>query len=206
MIYAIIDTYCIISEELIVLFARFMPKAALFLLAFLILAAASPVTASAAGGSYILLTLDKINGESAADGVKGAIDITSFSFGASNAAPLPGGGSGGGKPVYSEFNMTKYQDSASISLLQNLTLGKAIKNGTIGFYNGQSRKPYLTIKLENVFVTSDAYTASGGADRMTESFSLQAGKVTFIYEAVDAKGQPLPPQTFEYDLGKNVGK
>ncbi|CAI6086296.1 Hcp family type VI secretion system effector [Cohnella sp. JJ-181] len=188
------------------MFARFMPKAALFLLAFLILAAASPVTASAAGGSYILLTLDKINGESAADGVKGAIDITSFSFGASNAAPLPGGGSGGGKPVYSEFNMTKYQDSASISLLQNLTLGKAIKNGTIGFYNGQSRKPYLTIKLENVFVTSDAYTASGGADRMTESFSLQAGKVTFIYEAVDAKGQPLPPQTFEYDLGKNVGK
>lgn len=206
--YAIIDTNCIIFEELIVLSARFMPKTALFLLVLAILAFASPLSASAAGGSYILLTLDKISGDSQVDGAKGAIDITSFQFGASNAAPSPGNGSGsgGGKPIYSEFVLTKLQDSASIPLLQSLTTGKAIKSGTIAFYNGQGKKPYLTIKLENVYVTSDAYSAGSDGSRISESLSLQAGKVTFTYQGVDAKGQPLPPQTFEYDLGKNAIK
>ncbi|MDG0794807.1 type VI secretion system tube protein Hcp [Cohnella ginsengisoli] len=185
---------------------RFMPKASLFLLVFAILAFASPVSASAAGGSYILLTLDKISGDSTVEGAKGAIDISSFSFGASNAATSPGGGSDIGKPIYSDFNLTKQMDSASIPLLQSLTAGKAIKNGTIAFYNGQGKKPYLTIKLENVYVTSDAYSAGADGSRIGESFSLKAKKVTFIYEGVDAKGQPLPPQTFEYDVSKGAGK
>ncbi|MDG0809317.1 Hcp family type VI secretion system effector [Cohnella rhizosphaerae] len=185
--------------------ARIMPKTALLLLTLALLAFASPLSASAAGGSYILLTLDQISGDSQVDGAKGAIDITSFQFSASNAAPSPGGGSGG-KPIYSEFVLTKLQDSASIPLLQSLTTGKAIKSGSIAFYNGQGKKPYLTIKLENVHVTSDAYSAGSDGSRISESLALQAGKVTFTYQAVDAKGQPLPPQTFEYDLGKNVVK
>lgn len=186
------------------MFARFMPKASLFLLVFAILAFASPVSASAAGGSYILLTLDKISGDSTVDGAKGAIDISSFQFGASSAATLPGGGNDIGKPIYSDFNLTKQMDSASIPLLQSLTAGKAIKNGTIAFYNGQGKKPYFTIKLENVYVTSDAYSAGSDGSRISESLSLQAGKVTFIYQGVDAKGQPLPPQTFEYDPTRNA--
>ncbi|WP_158543968.1 type VI secretion system tube protein Hcp [Cohnella sp. OV330] len=190
------------------MFARFMPKASLFLLVFAILAFASPVSASAAGGSHILLTLDKISGDSTVDGAKGAIDISSFQFGASNAAPSQGSGSGSGagKPIYSEFVLTKLQDSASIPLLQSLTTGKAIKSGTIAFYNGQGKKPYFTIKLENVYVTSDAYSAGSDGSRISESLSLQAGKVTFIYQGVDAKGQPLPPQSFEYDLSQNAVK
>lgn len=189
---------------MIVLFARFVPKASFVLLAFLIFAVASPISASAASGSYVLLTLDKISGESTAAGAKGAIDISSFTFAAANTVPMQGSGSGAGKPSYQDFSFTKYQDSATLPLLENLTTGKSIKSGTIAFYRGQSSKPYLTIKLENIFVTSDALSAGGDADRITESFSLRAGKMTFIYEATDPKGQPAPAQTYEIDLVKDT--
>jgi len=189
------------------LFTRLTPRVAPFLLAFLIFAVVSPVSASAASGSYILLTLDNVKGESqAAKAPKGSIDILAFSFGASNSAggqKGAGGGSGGGKPEVSDFQFTKYQDSASLSLLENLLSGKAIKNGTISFYNGgESQKPYLTIKLEEIFVTSDSYSTSG-SERMTESFSLSAKKMTFTYTATGPKGESLPAQTLVYDVSTN---
>lgn len=97
----------------------------------------------------------------------------------------------------------KFQDSASLSLLANLTSGKAIKSGTLSFYNAQSKKPYLTIKLETIFVTSDVYGATQGTDRMTESFTITAKKLTFTYQQTGPKGESLPAQMFEFDLSKN---
>lgn len=189
------------------MFSRIVPRVAPFLLAFLIFAVVSPVSASAASGSYILLTLDKVTGESqVAKAPKGSIDISAFSFGASNSAGQKGagGGSGAGKPEVADFNFSKYQDSASLSLLENLLSGKAIKNGTISFYSGgENQKPYLTIKLEEIFVTSDSYSASG-SDRMTESFSLSAKKMTFIYTPTGNKGESLPAQTLVYDVSNNT--
>ncbi|MEK0315493.1 Hcp family type VI secretion system effector [Cohnella sp. 56] len=186
------------------MFARFVPKASFLLLAFLIFAVASPISASAASGSYVLLTLDKISGESKVAGAKGAIDLSSFSFAAANPVSMQGSGGGAGKPDYQDLAFTKFQDSATLPLLESLTTGKSIKSGTIAFYRSQSTKPYLTIKLENIFVTSDSLSAGGDADRIAESFTLRAGKMTFVYEATDPKGQPVPAQTYEIDLIKGT--
>ncbi|MFC3798771.1 Hcp family type VI secretion system effector [Cohnella sp. GCM10012308] len=189
------------------MFARLLPRFAIPLIASLIFAIFAPLSASAAtGGSYILLTLDGIKGESTLEVGKGAIDITSITFGAVNpGSASAGSGSGSGKPAFQEFSFTKLQDSASLSLLAILASGKTIKSGTISFYNAntESKKPYLTIKLENIFVTSDTYATNEGNARLTESFTLAAKKLTFTYQAIGSKGEPLPAQTFEYDLAKN---
>ncbi|MBM7566693.1 type VI secretion system secreted protein Hcp [Paenibacillus sacheonensis] len=153
----------------------------------------------------MILELANIKGESKDAGHKGGIEILSFSFGATNTATVVGGGGGGaGKPQYNDFSFMKYLDSSSLPLLGNLASGKAIKDGTLYFYGSGDSKPYLTVKLEQIFITSSQYSDSAGGNPFTESFSLRASKMTFSYQAYDGAGRPLPLQTLEID--QNAGK
>ncbi|WP_127532902.1 Hcp family type VI secretion system effector [Paenibacillus kobensis] len=166
-----------------------------------------PLAASAASGAShppILLKLDGIKGESQDAQYRDAIEINSFSFGVTNPAQITkGGGSSSGKATYSDIQLTKFLDSASLDLLKNAATGKSIKNGTLYFFKNGQDKPYLTIQLSGILVTSQQQSVAADGERMQESVSLTASKMTLIYTLIGPDGKETS-QTIEIDLVKNT--
>lgn len=173
------------------------------------LVCAWPMAASAAAGTVnhhsILLKLDGIKGESKdADKLyQDAIEINSYSFGLT--VPVTAGKSSGpsvAKPEYNDIELTKYLDSASISLLQTAAAGKAIKSGTLYFFKNGQDKPYLTIQLKNIYVTSQQQYVDDDGDGMQESITLSALQMAFTYTLIGADGRETN-QTVTIDRVKN---
>lgn len=210
------DTYCIITinklltKELVHLFNRSKMKLLIVMLTIVTLVCAWPMSAAvAAPVSHhpILLKLNGIKGESQ-DGnslYKDAIEINSFSFGVTNpVSVLKGGGGGAGKAKYTDFSLTKYLDSASLTLLKNLASGHAIQDGTLYFFKTGQDKPYLTIQLNEIFVTSQQQGVTDSDDRMSESITLMAAQMTFTYTQYGTDGRVVSTQTVAIDQENNT--
>lgn len=194
------------------MFNRSRVKVVLIMLSIVSLVCAWPVAAAAATGTVnhhsILLKLDGIKGESKdADKLyQDAIEINSYSFGLT--VPVSGGkGSGGvgGKAEYADIQLTKYLDTASISLLQTAVSGRAIKSGTLYFFKNGQDKPYLTIQLTNIYVTSQSQYISGDEERMNENITLSASKMAFTYTLIAEDGRETN-QTVTIDRDKNIAQ
>ena len=109
--------------------------------------------------------------------------VTSFQFGAGVLiATSGGGGTVSGRPTFGEFTFTKGVDANSVLLLNTLTDGAHFNSVvlTATWGNGAS----MVYELENVLVSSDSQSSSGG--QPTESFSLNYRKLTWTY--TDAAG------------------
>ena len=120
--------------------------------------------------------LDGIKGESQDRFFKDGIDIMSASFGASNTSKI----GSAGKASYSDLSLMKLIDSASLPLLKSLAQGKHLTEGTLYFFNGNiSGKPYLTIRMRDIIVTSQQLSASGN-DKITEGYFLEL-RASFVY-------------------------
>ena len=81
----------------------------------------------------MILELEGIVGESKVENFDDKIDISSFSWGASNSgsAHSGGGASGGGKGNIHDMSFTKTVDNASPTLFKLCYQGKHIKTGTL---------------------------------------------------------------------------
>ncbi|QHT62276.1 type VI secretion system tube protein Hcp [Paenibacillus lycopersici] len=177
------------------------------LLAIIAITALSPATAfgAAAHSKGVILVLDGIKGESRDAAIKDGIDILSVSFGASLQVSAVGGGGGGkaGKASFSDVSLMKYLDAASLPLLKNLAMGKAIKDGTLYFFDGRSDKPYLSIAMKNILVTSQQ-TSGSGEEKLTESISLNYAQAMFTYNVFGPDGRVESTSTLNVDIEKNV--
>ncbi|QHW32395.1 type VI secretion system tube protein Hcp [Paenibacillus rhizovicinus] len=187
------------------MYKRFMSKSFIIVLAIVAVICAIPGSAFAAPGSpRILLVLDGIKGESVLKGYENAIDITSFSYGVEAASNFTSGaGASVGKPSYTEFNFTKSVDTATLALMQRIAQGTAIKQGTLYFIKDDSGKPYLTIKLQQIFVTGDQLSAEAGSG-MSEELKLRAAQTTFTYAPQGPDGRLLPGQTLDINIPKGT--
>jgi type VI secretion system secreted protein Hcp len=143
----------------------------------------------------------KVPGEATAKGFEGAIEILSFSFGASNSINPIGGGSGSGKALLSEFSVMKKTDIASATFFQNCCKGKHFDKATVSFRKaGGEQVVYLTYVFEKVFVTSIQWSGStGGDDVPTESASFAFKKVEITYSSQSDAGEAAGPQVAMYD-------
>lgn len=143
----------------------------------------------------------EVPGEATAKGFEGAIEILSFSFGASNSINPIGGGSGSGKAHMSEFNVMKKTDIASATFFQNCCKGKHFDKATVSFRKaGGEQVVYLTYEFEKVFVTAIQWSGStGGDDVPTESASFAFKKVTITYSSQSDAGEAAGPQVAQYD-------
>jgi len=126
------------------------------------------------------------------DGVPGpstsldkAIDIMSFSFGASNSAVFGPGASGGesraGRADVSHVNIMKVTDKTSPQLFENCVTGDYIKSVDIQYFKamGNKQEVYYKIHMENVIITS--VQISGSNENPTESVSFAFSKVKVSY-------------------------
>lgn len=117
--------------------------------------------------------------------LKDAIDILSFSFGASNTAVFGHGASGGesraGRADVSHVTIMKVTDKTTPMLFDACTTGDYIKDVDILYYKamGTKQECYYKLHMEKVVITS--VQTSGSNENPTESVSFAFAKIKVSY-------------------------
>jgi type VI secretion system secreted protein Hcp len=126
------------------------------------------------------LKLDGIQGESVSDGHKDEIQLLSFSWGGHQVSSVGHtGGSGAGKVDLADLNIMKVVDKATTPLFKALVSGTHIKTGVLTAVKtgaGSGGKPFITISLKELFVTSLQISASSEIPTASVSFSYNEVK------------------------------
>jgi type VI secretion system secreted protein Hcp len=114
-----------------------------------------------------------------------AIDILSFSFGASNSAVFGPGSSGGesraGRADVSSVSIMKVLDKTSPTLFADCVTGDYIDSVDVQYFKpmGTKQDVYFKIHMEKVVITS--VQLSGSNENPTESVSFAFAKVKVSY-------------------------
>lgn len=142
------------------------------------------------------LVIDTVTGESTDKAHKGAIEIYSFSFGASNPTTIgsSSGGAGAGKVQLSSFSLMKKSDKTSPVLFQACAMGTHYKTATVYLRKAGGTSPveYLIYTFSMVFVSSIQWSGSaGGDDTPAESVSFEYGGLKIDYQPQGPDGKPL---------------
>lgn len=163
--------------------------------------------ASAAAVDYYL-QIDGIDGESADTQHRNQIEITSFSWGASNPgitnqAYGASGGGGAGKATFQDIHFTASTSKATPKLMLAAATGQHIKSAKLFVRkSGERQQDFYKIELQDVLVSS--YQASGnGGTVPTDSFSLNFTKIQFEYSPQGADGTLDTPIKAGYDIKAN---
>ena len=141
---------------------------------------------------------------------KGAFEIYSFSWGASNPVQIGSStsGAGAGKVSISSFNVMKKTDKASPVLFLACCKGGHYPTAEVVLRkSGGDAIEYLTYSFEQVFVESIQWSGSAGGDDVpTESVSFAFAKVDIKYYPQDEKGGKGTAVPASWDLRLNVSK
>lgn len=161
---------------------------------------------SASAANDYFLKFDGIDGSSVVKGHEKAIEFDSFNWGISITRPQ--GGSGAGKPVFSDFFWTQDPVDTSVggltsALWNGLSIATAIVDFTTQVGGGASQT-YFRLSFENVFITSLDYSASNGSFvNLAGNFAYD--KVTLDYWSQDKSGKFVKTSTASYDLTDGEG-
>lgn len=155
----------------------------------------------------MFLKLKGIDGE-ARDQKRGKqIDILAWSWGMSQSGTThTGSGGGAGKVSVQDISVTKWVDKSSPILIQKCAKGTHIDDGELIVRKaGDKPLEYLTIKMEDIMVTSVSTGGSGGEDRLTENVSLNFSKFTVMYQEQDEKGTAKGGSVdFTFNIAENA--
>jgi len=133
------------------------------------------------------LVVDGIKGESHDHkmGSKGAIDLESWSWGASQSGTHSGGGGGGaGKVHMQDFHFVMKINKASPELMLACAEGRHIKEATLTCRKaGKDQQEFFTVKMSDLLVSSYQTGGSGHSDIVpTDQISLNFAKIHFEYK------------------------
>jgi len=157
--------------------------------------------------SDFLLEIDGIKGESSDAKHAGTIEISSFSWGASNpGSAAAGGGMGAGKVSYQDIHFTTSVNKSSPLLALHCSNGQHIKKAVLFVRKaGKDQQEYYTITLTDLLVSSYQSGGSEGSSALpTDQFSLNFSHIKFEYKIQDEKGAVKPGAEYSWDLKKNV--
>lgn len=148
------------------------------------------------------LKIDGIDGESKDDKLKDHIEVSSWSWGETNASSgHTGGGHGSGKVVAQDFHFTMLVNKASPKLILACAEGHHIPNAKlIARKAGKGQQDFLTYKFTDVFVSSfQTGGASQGDTVPTEQISLGYVKMEIEYKEQNKDGTLAGPVKCGYD-------
>ena len=133
---------------------------------------------------------NSFKGESNDDKYKDKIEIMSFSLGVSNSGSgAVGGGSGVSKASFSDMSVHKYVDKSSPNFFLSCANGSHIDKAIVHVRKaGEKPQEYLTITMEEVFVSSFNHGGSDGAGLPVENITLNFSKIEFKYSPQKADG------------------
>ena len=146
-------------------------------------------------------------------GAGGAIEMYSFSWGASNPTTVGSGDAGmsAGRASISSFNFMKKADASSPGFFTDCTSGKHIDEATVvlrksvGDANSKP-KTFYTLVFTSVYIESFQQSGSGGGDDApTESISIAFAAVKFDFQSFKKDGsEDGGPKSGSYDLTKRA--
>lgn len=160
----------------------------------LALAAGLAVAAPAASASDIYLKIEGIPGESADMANRGAIEVASWSLGATQSSgPRFGGAAGAGRagaaaqpaeppPGPATLSLAKSYDKSSPKLAEACAKGTHFPKATLSVRKtGGGQQEYMTYELENVMISGYSLSGAGGGGggQPMESLSLNYTKIQF---------------------------
>lgn len=155
-----------------------------------------------------------IPGESTVEGHAGEIDVVSFSMGVNNSMSSRYGGVVAGKLQFQDVTVSKPLDKASPKLVLGCAKGehyptvvlKAVRS------TGNSSVEYCTVTLSDVIITSVQHRggmvndgAAGTTGAMSETVSLNFGRIQFAYKVFDANGKFTGTVVSGWDVARNIG-
>jgi type VI secretion system secreted protein Hcp len=138
------------------------------------------------------LKLDGVEGESQDGKHKGEIEISSFSFGATQTGSFAvGSGAGSGKVHMQDFHFTMPMTKAGPKLLLACASGEHIKNAVLTCRKaGKEQQEYLKVTFKDIMVSSFQIGGSGGDFELpTCSVSLNFSEISTEYKEQLASGQ-----------------
>jgi type VI secretion system secreted protein Hcp len=155
--------------------------------------------------SDFLLEIDGIKGESQDDKHKETIEVSSFSWGHTNAGSMgSGGGGGAGKVSFNDLSFTAVSHKGSPLLAQSCATGKHISKAVLYVRKqGGAQEDFYTITLTDVLVSSFQSGGHEGQSVPYEQYTLNFAKIEWKYAPQDAKGAVGSPVVFKYDLKAN---
>jgi type VI secretion system secreted protein Hcp len=154
------------------------------------------------------LKVSGIDGESTDDKHKNEIELESWSFGVSNSGSGHSSGttgSGAGKASFQDIHFVAKLSKASPKLMLACATGEHISEATLTCRKaGGDQQEYLTIKLNDAFVSSFQTGGSNGNIVPMDQFSLNFGKCEEVYKQQDAsKGSVSSPVKVGYNIAAN---
>ncbi len=157
--------------------------------------------------SDYFLKIDGIVGESGDAKHKGEIEISSFSWGASQSGSFASGGGGGaGKVSMQDFHFVMSTNSSSPHLFISCASGKHIKKATLACRKaGGDQNEFLIVDFEDILISSFQTGGSSHGDVLpTDQISLNFAKVVIEYKEQKADGGTVSKGKVGWDLKKNV--
>jgi len=151
------------------------------------------------------LKFDGIKGESADAKHKDEIDIESWSWGETHAlGPGGSGGGGAGKVQMQDFHFVMTFNKASVSLMKSCATGQHIKEATLTARKaGKEQTDYLTIKFNDVLISSYQSGGSEGSMATIDQVSFNFAKIDVMYKPQKADGSLDAGIHFKYDIKAN---
>ncbi|HWY80858.1 MAG TPA: type VI secretion system tube protein Hcp [Roseiarcus sp.] len=152
----------------------------------------------------MILELENVTGESKVQGFLNHIDISSFSWGASNSgsAHMGGGASGGGKGNIHDMSFTKTVDNSSPILFKLCYQGKHIPTGKLHVRKaaGDEKLEYQLFVMTEVYITNVSMGDAAGNETPSESFTLTFAKIKYTYKQQSETGGDQATPEFEVDV------
>jgi type VI secretion system secreted protein Hcp len=148
------------------------------------------------------LKFDGIKGESADAKHKDEIDIESWSWGETHAlGPGGSGGGGAGKVQMQDFHFVMALNKASVNLMKSCATGQHIKEATLSARKaGKEQVDYLTIKFNDVLISSYQSGGSEGEATPIDQVSFNFAKIDVMYKPQKADGSLDAGVHFKYKI------
>jgi len=155
--------------------------------------------------SDFFLVIDGVQGDSTDASFPKSIEVLDWSWGVTTTVSPTNTGSGVGKSKPQPFTFVAHTSSASPKLFLRCAKGTHIKKATLtARKKGAGKAGYLTVKLENLFVTS-YHVAPAPTDALPlDVVRLEYGAATVTSTQQSDVGGPSTTVTAGFDFIKNA--
>jgi type VI secretion system secreted protein Hcp len=152
------------------------------------------------------LKIDGVDGESGDHKHKGEIELESWSWGETNSGSMAhGGGGGAGKVQMQDFHFVMKVNKASPKLMGACASGQHFKKAALTCRKaGKEQQEFLTIKFEDLLVSSFQTGGAGHADVVpTDQISMNFTKIEYEYKQQKADGSLDAPVKTGWNVKEN---
>ena len=156
----------------------------------------------------MFLKMGDIKGESQDQAHKDEIDVLSWKWGMSQSGSMhTGGGGGSGKVNVKDLTFDKFVDKSSPNLMLMCCNGRHYPEATLTVRKaGAQPLEYMTIQLSDVLISSVDTGGNGNEDRLTETITLNFGRMKVSYQPQKKDGtKDGGPVEMAWDIAANVG-